>query len=66
MAYKSSQCPCCGSFMTDTVAVRTGGFSVGKAALGGFLLGPIGVAGGFAGKKKTTYKCKKCGYTFEV
>ena len=66
MAYKSSQCPSCGSYLTNTIAVRTGGFSVGKAALGGVLLGPLGVAGGFAGEKKTTYKCQKCGREFEV
>lgn len=66
MAYKSSQCPSCGSFMTDKIGERTGGFSAGKAAVGGLLLGPVGIAGGLLGKKKMTYKCRKCGYTFEL
>lgn len=54
MANKApAQCPSCGE--------RTGwkctgesnkGFSVGKAAAGGLLLGPIGLVGGALGKRK--------------
>lgn len=67
MAYKSSKCPSCGSYLTDVVAVRNDGFSAGKAVLGTALFGPLGGAvGGFSGEKKTTYKCQKCGRTFEV
>lgn len=47
------------------VGERTGGFSGGKAALGAVLLGPIGIAAGALGKKKTMYQCNKCGYTVE-
>lgn len=41
------------------------GFSGGKALLGGILLGPVGLAAGFLGKKKVTYKCLKCGFSHE-
>ena len=42
--------------------------SLGKAALGGMLLGPLGAAAGLAvGKNgKTTFYCKDCHHTFEV
>ena len=56
-------CPACGSRL-DWVKVDTGnkGFSVGKAAAGAVLLGPLGLVGGALGKKKETYYCKKCGF----
>lgn len=38
------------------------GFSVGKAAAGAVLLGPIGVAGGALGKKKQSFACGSCGF----
>ena len=41
------------------------GFSVGKAAFGGVLLGPLGLLGGALGKKKSTYYCGKCGFSHE-
>lgn len=41
------------------------GFSVGKAAVGGLLLGPIGLVGGALGKKKVCYCCGKCGFEHE-
>lgn len=56
-------CPVCGSRL-DWVKVDSGnkGFSVGKAAAGAVLLGPLGLIGGALGKKKDTYYCKKCGF----
>ena len=48
--------------MVDT---QNKGFSVGKAALGGFLLGPVGLLGGALGKKKVLYICGKCGFQHE-
>lgn len=56
-------CPACGS-IKDWVKVDTSnkGFSVGKAAAGAVLLGPIGLVGGALGKKKETYYCKNCGF----
>lgn len=41
------------------------GFSVGKAAAGAILLGPIGLVGGALGKKKVFYACGKCGFQHE-
>ncbi|MEE5992415.1 MAG: hypothetical protein V3G42_04150 [Oscillospiraceae bacterium] len=38
------------------------GFSVGKAAVGGILLGPVGLLGGALGKKTVTYCCGNCGF----
>lgn len=41
------------------------GFSVGKAAVGAVLLGPVGLVGGALGKKKQSYYCGKCGFNHE-
>ena len=41
------------------------GFSVGKAAVGAVLLGPVGLVGGALGKKKQCYYCGKCGFNHE-
>ena len=41
------------------------GFSVGKAALGGLLIGPLGLLGGALGKKKVYYVCGKCSFEHE-
>ena len=38
------------------------GFSVGKAAVGAVLLGPVGLVGGALGKKTVTYYCRNCGF----
>ncbi|MCQ2451367.1 MAG: hypothetical protein MJ080_05275 [Clostridia bacterium] len=58
-------CPRCGRGYMIALGERTGGFSGGKAALGAIIAGPIGLAAGALGKKKTTYQCKNCGYTIE-
>lgn len=58
-------CPNCYLGTLEAVSERTGGFSAGKAALGAVIAGPIGLAAGALGKKKTTYRCPKCGYTVE-
>lgn len=41
------------------------GFSVGKAAVGGILFGPMGLIGGALGKKHDAYCCKECGFERE-
>ena len=41
------------------------GFSVGKAAAGALILGPIGLVGGALGKKKVYYYCGDCGFGHE-
>lgn len=62
---KSTICPSCHWGTMRKIGERTGGFSGGKAALGVFIAGPVGVAAGALGKKKITYKCDHCGYTIE-
>lgn len=58
-------CPKCHIGFLKSVGERKGGFSVGKAAIGAIVAGPIGLAAGALGKKKITYICNKCGYTVE-
>lgn len=43
--------------------VRTGkkGFGLGKAAIGGLILGPVGLLGGFLGKNQLKFSCNSCG-----
>lgn len=51
-------CPRCHS-----TNIRTGekGFGLGKAAIGGLILGPVGFLGGFIGKNQLTFSCYSCG-----
>ena len=63
MAYAPSRCPMCDEYdKWKKVDTSKQGFSVGKAAVGGVLLGPVGLLGGALGKKKATYCCGKCGF----
>ena len=66
MSFAPSKCPMCGE-MTKWKKVDTSnkGFSVGKAAAGAILLGPVGLLGGALGKKKVTYYCGKCNFNHE-
>ncbi|MBR2320713.1 MAG: hypothetical protein IKA57_01085 [Clostridia bacterium] len=66
MAYAPRKCPMCNeSVVWKQVDTTKKGFSVGKAVVGGFLLGPIGLLGGALGKKKVWYCCGKCGFQHE-
>lgn len=67
MSYNSGggSCPMCVRGWMEKVGERTGGFSGGKAIVGAVIAGPIGLAAGALGKKKTTYRCNRCGYTIE-
>ncbi len=55
------KCPYCGS--TQIVANKKG-FSVGKAAVGGILLGGVGLLAGAIGNNNIVITCLKCGKTF--
>ena len=62
------RCPSCGVAFPDWKCVAEGkrGLSAGKAALGGFLFGPLGaIVGGMAGKKVKTYYCQKCYFSHD-
>lgn len=66
--YDNMSCPKCGYTKygrMKEMGTRTGGFSGGKAVVGAVIAGPIGLAAGALGKKKTTYVCDQCGYTIE-
>lgn len=66
MGFAPSRCPMCGSTLEwKKVDTEKKGFSVGKAAAGAVLFGPIGLVGGALGKKKSTYYCGKCGFSHE-
>ena len=59
-------CPMCGEKIKWKIVDKTKkGFSVGKAALGGAIFGPIGLVGGALGKKKVYYCCGTCGFEHE-
>lgn len=66
MGAAPNRCPMCGEVLQwKLVATSNKGFSVGKAAVGAVLLGPVGLLGGALGKKKQTYYCGKCGFHHE-
>ncbi|MFY9140618.1 MAG: hypothetical protein WAO30_07665 [Thermacetogeniaceae bacterium] len=57
------KCPRCGSTQFHT---GDKGYSVGKAAVGGILIGAVGLLGGLIGSKKTMITCLKCGYRWQA
>ena len=66
MAKAPSKCPMCGESVKWTkVDESNKGFSVGKAAVGAVLLGPVGLVGGALGKKRQAYYCGNCGFNHE-
>ncbi len=52
------QCPRCQS---SQVTAGKKGFGLGKAAVGGLLLGPVGLLAGFIGTKNMEFACRSCG-----
>ena len=63
MGRAPDKCPMCGEKTTwKLVDSSNKGFSVGKAAVGAVLLGPVGLVGGALGKKRESYYCGKCGF----
>ncbi|WP_312652538.1 hypothetical protein [Proteiniclasticum sp.] len=66
MAKAPSKCPMCDEKIKwEKVDAQKKGFSVGKAALGGVLLGPVGLIGGALGKKMENYYCGSCVFSHE-
>ena len=67
MNYTPVLCPCCkSSKWVEAASNETkSGFSLGKAALGGILLGPVGLLGGALGKKNRQVQmvCQDCHFT---
>ena len=53
-------CPKCNA--KNAISAGKKGFGLGKAAVGGLILGPVGLLGGLIGSKKTVISCLKCGY----
>ena len=61
-----NRCPKCGEIWGLAKENTGAGNTLGKALIGGLLLGPIGAIGGAAfGNKTTTYICNKCGFKKE-
>ena len=56
------KCPKCFSM---NIQIGQKGFSLGKAAAGGVLLGPVGLLGGLIGRKKTELICQACSYKWQ-
>ena len=54
-------CPRCNS--TNLTANKKG-FGVGKAVVGGLLLGGVGLLGGFVGSEKVRITCLSCGHSW--
>ena len=56
------KCPSCQSM---NIAPSEKGFSLGKAAAGAILLGPIGLFGGMFGRKNIEFVCQACGHKWK-
>lgn len=66
MAFAPDKCPMCGEIQNwKNIDTSNKGFSVGKAAVGAVLFGPVGLVGGALGKKKVSYCCGKCGFSHD-
>lgn len=57
------RCPKCGS---DSIITNKKGFSVGKAAVGAFVAGPIGLAAGGIGGDDIMCTCGTCNHKFKL
>lgn len=61
-----NRCPNCGEIWGLAKENTGAGNTLGKALIGGLLLGPLGAIGGAAfGNKTTTYICNRCGFKKE-
>lgn len=57
------ECPRCHS---DYITSGKKGFGIGKAAIGGLVLGPVGLLGGFLGANKMEFRCNSCQYKWSL
>lgn len=57
------RCPKCGS---NQFVAGNKGFGLGKAAVGGLLLGPVGLLGGFVGSGQVMLNCLRCGNRWQA
>lgn len=55
------RCPKC---FSAQVTANKKGFGLGGAAVGGLLLGPLGLLGGVIGSSKVKITCLRCGHVF--
>ena len=56
-------CPKCKS---PHLSADKQGFGLGKALVGGVLLGGVGLLGGFFGARKVTVTCMQCGHAWRA
>lgn len=57
------RCPQCNS---TQITGKKKGFGLGKAVIGGMLLGPFGLLGGAIGSNKTMVVCLNCGHEWKL
>ncbi|NMU16459.1 hypothetical protein HGQ82_08820 [Clostridioides difficile] len=58
---KTARCPKCGS---TSLSAHKKGFGIGKAVVGAWAVGGIGLVAGNANAKKVRVTCLKCGKQF--
>jgi tellurium resistance protein TerD len=56
----------CGKCGSTNLHSDKKGFGLGKAAVGGIALGPVGLLGGFFGSKKIYITCLNCGNKWNI
>ena len=56
---------CCPKCRSTSVTGKQRGFSVGKAAVGAMVTGPVGLVAGALGANKTKCVCLNCGHTWK-
>ncbi|WP_088227762.1 hypothetical protein [Desulfosporosinus sp. FKB] len=57
--------PYCPKCLSTSVTANKKGVGIGKAVVGGALLGPVGLLAGGIGKNKMELYCMKCGHKFK-
>lgn len=57
------RCPVCSS---TQITGKKKGFGLGKAVIGGLILGPFGLLGGAIGSNKTMVVCLNCGHEWNL